>query len=70
MGAKGDHLRLKLCDSDNGGAVWDAVGFNLGKLADVVSSHLDIVYNLRISRWGGSEVLELNLLDFAPASLL
>jgi single-stranded-DNA-specific exonuclease len=70
MGANGDHLRLKLCDSDSSGAVWDAVGFNLGKLADVVSSHLDIVYNLRISRWGGSEVLELNLLDFAPASLL
>lgn len=70
MGASGDHLRFKLCDSDSGGTVWDAIGFNLGKLADVVSSHLDIVYNLRISRWGGSEVLELNVLDFAPASLL
>jgi len=70
MGANGGHLRLKLADSAGDGAVWDAVGFNLGGLADLVSSHLDIVYNLRISRWGGSETLEINLLDFAPASLL
>jgi len=70
MGANGDHLRLKLTDSASDGAIWDSVGFNLGGLADQVSSHLDIVYNLRISRWGGSEVLEINLLDFAPASLL
>ncbi len=70
MGANGGHLRLKLADSAGDGAVWDAVGFNLGGLADLVSSHLDIVYNLRISRWGGSDTLEINLLDFAPASLL
>ena len=70
MGANGGHLRLKLADSAGDGAVWDAVGFNLGGLADLVSSHLDIVYNLRISRWGGNDTLEINLLDFAPASLL
>ncbi len=70
MGAKGDHLRLKLTDTAAEGTVWDAIGFNLGPLADRASSHLDIVYTLRINRWGGSESLELNLLDFAPASLL
>ncbi|MFC1978504.1 DHH family phosphoesterase, partial [Chloroflexota bacterium] len=70
MGANGDHLRLKLTDFAGEGAVWDAIGFNLGGLADLVGSHLDIVYNLRISRWGGSEVLEINLLDFVQASLL
>ncbi|MFC1998069.1 single-stranded-DNA-specific exonuclease RecJ [Chloroflexota bacterium] len=70
MGANGDHLRLKLSDSAGGGAVWDSIGFNLGSRADMASSHLDIVYNLRISRWGGKESLELNLLDFVPASLL
>ncbi|MBT3362264.1 MAG: single-stranded-DNA-specific exonuclease RecJ [Chloroflexi bacterium] len=70
MGANGDHVRFKLADSVGGGAIWDAVGFNLGQSADITSSHLDIVYSLRISRWKGNEVLELNLLDFVSASLL
>jgi len=65
MGGNGEHLRLKL---QQGGTVWDGVGFRLGNYLAEISSPLDIVYNLVIDRWGGEERLRLNILDFAPAS--
>ncbi len=61
MGNGGEHLRLKL---RQGGTVWDGVGFRLGGYLSEVSSHLDIVYNLEVDRWGGKEQLRLNILDF------
>ena len=64
MGGNGEHLRLKL---KQGGIIWDAVGFRLGNYLAEISSHLDVVYNLEIDRWGGKERLRLNILDFAPA---
>ena len=64
MGSNGEHLRLKL---KQGGTMWDGVGFRLGDYLAEVFSHLDIVYNLEIDRWGGGERLRLNILDFAPA---
>jgi len=64
MGSNGEHLRLKL---QQGGTVWDSVGFRLGNYLAEVSSPLDIVYNLEVDRWGGGERLRLNILDFAPA---
>lgn len=60
----GEHLRMKL---QQGGAIWDGVGFGLGNYLAEISSPLDIVYNLEIDRWGGEERLRLNILDFAPA---
>jgi single-stranded-DNA-specific exonuclease len=64
MGSNREHLRLKL---RQGGTIWDGVGFRLSNYLVEVSSHLDIVYNLEIDRWGGEESLRLNILDFAPA---
>jgi single-stranded-DNA-specific exonuclease len=64
MGSNREHLRLKL---RQGGTIWDGVGFRLSNYLAEVSSHLDIVYNLEIDRWGGEESLRLNILDFAPA---
>jgi single-stranded-DNA-specific exonuclease len=63
MGDNSEHLRLKL---KQGGTVWDGVGFRLGSHRAEVSPHLDIVYNLEVDRWGGTERLRLNILDFAP----
>ncbi len=63
MGNGAEHLRLKL---RQGGTVWDGVGFRLGGYRAEVSPRLDIVYNLEIDRWGGTERLRLNLVDFAP----
>jgi len=65
VGADGNHLRLKLRDGD---VTWDAIGFKLGKLIDEVTPRLDIVYNLEVDRWRGKEMLQLNILDFVPAS--
>jgi single-stranded-DNA-specific exonuclease len=64
MGSNGEHLRMKL---KQGGMVWDGVGFRLGGYLAEVSSHLGIVYNLEVDRWGGEERLRLNIIDFAPA---
>ena len=64
MGDNDEHLRMKLKQA---GSVWDGVAFRLGNYLAEVSSHLDIVYNLEIDRWGGQERLRLNILDFAPA---
>ncbi len=64
MGDNAEHLRMKL---NQGGSVWDGVGFRLGNYLDEVSSPLDIVYNLEVDRWGGEERLRLNILDFGPS---
>ena len=65
MGSNGEHLRMRL---RQGSAVWNGVGFRLGKYLAGVCSPLDIVYNLEVDRWGGEERLRLNILDFAPSS--
>jgi len=65
MGNGGEHLRLKL---RQGGTMWNGVGFGLGGYLAEVASFLDIVYNLKIDRWGGEERLRLNILDFVPTN--
>ena len=64
VGNENEHLKFKIREGE---AVWDAIGFGLGKFYAQVSSSLDIVYNLRAENWGGREFLELEILDFAPA---
>jgi single-stranded-DNA-specific exonuclease len=65
LGSKGEHLKLKLRDGD---VVWDAIGFDLGHLSPDITPYLDIVYNLGEERWGGAELLRLNILDLLPVS--
>ncbi len=64
MGNGGEHLKLKL---RQGKTVWDGVAFRLGDHLGEARSPLDIVYNLEIDHWGGTEMLRLNILDLAPA---
>ncbi|HXZ29763.1 MAG TPA: single-stranded-DNA-specific exonuclease RecJ, partial [Dehalococcoidia bacterium] len=64
FGNQGEWLRLKL---RQGNVTWQAVDFESHKEPEAVPSRMDIVYTLEKSRWGGEEVLSLNLLDFAPA---
>ena len=64
VGTNGEHMRLKLRE-DN--VTWDGIAFRLGNLIGEVSPRLDIVYNLGIDRWRGDEMLQLNILDFAPS---
>lgn len=63
-GINHDHLKLKLRQD---GVVWEGIGFDLGSRLPGITGSLDIVYHMGINRWGGNEVLELNILDFAPA---
>ncbi len=63
LGSEGEHLKLKLQD---GKVIWDAIGFGLGNRAPSIASYLDIVYNLRVDRWEGTERLQLNIRDFLP----
>ncbi len=64
MGNNGDHLRLKLRQN---GVAWDAVAFRLGAHIEDVHPLIDIVYNLKLDRWGGQDRLRLNILDFMPS---
>lgn len=60
LGNEGEHLKLKLQDGD---AIWDGIGFALGHLADSITSYIDIVYNLEVDSWSGTELLRLNIRD-------
>jgi len=57
------HLKLKL---KQGKVVWRAIGFDLGHLLPEVGQEIDIVYSFSVDRWGAQDMLELNILDFAP----
>ena len=61
MGSNAEHLKLKL---KQGGVVWNAVGFGLGKLQHEMKSRIDIVYNIELDHWNGSRNLRLNVIDF------
>jgi len=49
------------------GVLWDAVDFRTLRGPDDMPRLIDVVYTLRIRRWQGEEVLQANILDFAPA---
>jgi single-stranded-DNA-specific exonuclease len=65
VGNGGKHLRLKL---RAGNVVWHGIGFELGGLIDEVTCQLDIVYKLGLDEWGDKRMLQLSILDFAPAA--
>jgi single-stranded-DNA-specific exonuclease len=64
IGNQGEHLKLKL---KQGGIIWDAMGFNLGKYAGELASYIDVVYNMELDRWNGEERLRLTIIDFSAA---
>jgi single-stranded-DNA-specific exonuclease len=51
------------------GALWDAVDFRTQRGPDDVPRLIDVVYNLRLRRWGGEEVLQAHILDMAPSAI-
>ncbi len=65
VGSKGEHLKLKLKDN---GVVWNGISFKKGNLIGEVTPRLDIVFNLEADHWAGGGMLQLNILDFAPAT--
>ncbi|MCX6012107.1 MAG: DHHA1 domain-containing protein [Chloroflexi bacterium] len=67
MGGADEHVKLKLKD---GNVIWDAIGFNLGRICDRLSPSLDIVYSIRPANRSQNGYLELNLVDFTSAGSL
>jgi single-stranded-DNA-specific exonuclease len=63
MGIDQQHLRLKLKQRDS---LWDSVAFKLGESRADVSESVDIVFNLEMDRWSGTENLRLNIQSFSP----
>jgi len=63
VGNGSQHLRLKL---RQGGVVWRAIVFGMGHLLAEVAPEVDIAYKFSVDRWGGQEMVELSVLDFAP----
>jgi single-stranded-DNA-specific exonuclease len=64
VGSQNEHLKLKVKQS---GVVWDAMGFGLGSCVGEIKPYMDLVYNLDLDRWNGTEKLRLSLLDFEPS---
>ena len=64
VGGGGEHVRLKLHD---GALTWPAIGFELGPRFREVDSHVDVVYRLGVDNWNRERLLELEVVDFAPA---
>lgn len=63
VGKGGEHLKLKLQDN---GITWNGICFKMGSHIEEVTPRLDIVFNLEVDQWSGG-MLQLNVLDFAPA---
>ena len=59
----GEHLKLKIKDN---GVIWSGISFRNGHKVAEVTSRMDVVYNLEVDQWAGGDMLQLNILDFAP----
>ena len=64
MGSQNEHVKLKVRQD---GVIWDIVCFDFGQHCDELKNRVDIVYNLELNRWNGTDTLRLNLLDFEPS---
>lgn len=57
-------LRLR-----QGGVVCDAVDFRTLRGPDDIPRLIDVVYNLRLRRWSGEDVLQAHILDLVPSTI-
>ena len=62
LGASGDHLRLKI---RAGRVTWNAIYFNAAVPAEAARGALDLVFALKVDRFGEHETLRLEVLDLA-----
>ena len=49
------------------GVVFEAVDFRTQRGPDDIPRLIDLVYNLRLRRWGGEDTLQAHVLDLAPS---
>lgn len=68
----GKHLKLRLSSHTPGlsGRKLDieAIGFNMGELADVYETGdvIDVIFSMEVNSWNGSERIQLNMKDIKP----
>ncbi len=62
LGAGGEHLRLKI---RAGRVTWNAIYFNAEAPPEAVQGALDLVFALKVDRFGGYATLQLEVLDLA-----
>ena len=65
VGRKNSHLKMRL---SYGGKSWDAIAFRLGGRAADITREIDLVYTIGLNDWRGQHRLQLEVLDFRPAS--
>ena len=60
--SEGKHIKLTLRDKN---VVIDAIGFNMGNLADdyLLGDRIDVVGSLEINKFNGRESVQINLKD-------
>ncbi|GMW05195.1 MAG: single-stranded-DNA-specific exonuclease RecJ [Dehalococcoides mccartyi] len=65
MGSNNEHLKLRI---KHKGRFWDGVAFRQAKeLNGFLQSPVDIVYNLELDKWCGTDTLRLKIIDMSPA---
>ncbi|MEQ4488610.1 MAG: single-stranded-DNA-specific exonuclease RecJ [Dehalococcoides mccartyi] len=65
MGSNNEHLKLRI---KHKGRFWDGIAFRQFKeLNGFLQSPVDIVYNLELDKWCGTDTLRLKIIDMAPA---
>ncbi|MBU0630074.1 MAG: single-stranded-DNA-specific exonuclease RecJ [Candidatus Margulisbacteria bacterium] len=67
LGGEGQHLKIKF---NRGGAEIEAIGFGLGKLAELLdySRRYDLAFNLESNEWNGFETAQLRIVDLKESA--
>ncbi len=67
VGARGDHLKLKL--AKDGGAGLSAIGWSMGHLNDSLSTcpYLDLAVQLEFNEWQDRKQIQLLIVDIRPS---
>lgn len=70
VGNNGKHIKMFLRAGDGTPKVFEAIGFNFnGKFASLkADDKIDILFNLQIDSWNGSEKIQLKLIDLKISS--
>ncbi len=70
VGASGNHLKLKIESEKN--IFFDAVGWNMGHLAEGLSKIelVDIAFNLEENKWQDKSALQMKIIDVKSSALM
>ncbi len=67
IGKDKNHLRLKLKDGNNSGAVMNAIAFNFGFISEALPASIDILGSLELNHFNGQSSLQIRVKDIQGA---